>query len=269
MREKLPDRLEEHRIREGEYGSQPGMLYGAFAIQGPCGMGLAIISSGTSEEWRPVKGYEGLYEVSNTGIVRALPKRVPLPNGGFREHELKTLSPEAMEKGYLRVTLCRGHREMDKKLIHVLVADAFIPNGGADYSQVNHRNGVKRDNWLSNLERCTPSYNLWHAIETGLIVDKEYHGPQPEPPIRCEQYFDPWEHVSVSGNRRVPNWQEMCFVKDLFWAEEECVMQLHPPKSEYVNCHPFCLHLWRSLEQPIPTPNSILVGLKTDEGNWS
>ncbi|WP_456813633.1 MULTISPECIES: DUF7694 domain-containing protein [unclassified Bradyrhizobium] len=44
-----------------------------------------------------------------------------------------------------------------------------------------------------------------------------------------------WEHVAVSTPRRCPNWEEMCFVKDLFWNEEECVMQLHPPHSQYVN----------------------------------
>jgi hypothetical protein len=68
-----------------------------------------------------------------------------------------------------------------------------------------------------------------------------------------------WEHVSVSINRRMPNWTEMCFVKDLFWDEEEAVMQLHPPKSTYVNHHPYCLHLWKSLEEPIPLPPSTLV----------
>src|SRR3954463_731637 len=54
-----------------------------------------------------------------------------------------------------------------------------------------------------------------------------------------------WEHVSVSTRRRPPNWQEMCFVKDLFWEPEECVVQFHPPRSEYINNHPHCLHLWR------------------------
>src|ERR1700733_966886 len=44
-----------------------------------------------------------------------------------------------------------------------------------------------------------------------------------------------WEHVSVSTRNRTPNWQEMSFVKDLFWNEEECVVQFHPPKSTYVN----------------------------------
>lgn len=74
----------------------------------------------------------------------------------------------------------------------------------------------------------------------------------------------PWEHVSVSTQRRLPNWQEMCFVKDLFWDEEEAVMQLHPPKSEYVNYAPHCLHLWRPLREKIPMPPTIMVGPKGD-----
>ena len=60
----------------------------------------------------------------------------------------------------------------------------------------------------------------------------------------------PWEHVSVSTRHRCPNWKEMCFVKDLFWDEEEAVMQLHPPKSTWINNHPFCLHLWCCLDAP-------------------
>lgn len=70
-----------------------------------------------------------------------------------------------------------------------------------------------------------------------------------------------WEHVSVSTPRRCPNWQEMCFVKDLFWDEEECVMQLHPPQSEYVNNSRYCLHLWRPTSQEIPMPPSGFVGI--------
>lgn len=72
----------------------------------------------------------------------------------------------------------------------------------------------------------------------------------------------PWEHVSVSTRHRTPNWKEMCFVKDLFWAPEEAVMQLHPPRSEYINNHPHCLHLWRPNDGNIPLPPSIAVGFK-------
>lgn len=71
-----------------------------------------------------------------------------------------------------------------------------------------------------------------------------------------------WEHVSVSLNNRTPNWREMSFVKDLFWDETDCVMQLHPPKSEYINNHPYCLHLWRPIGKEIPIPDSLLVGYK-------
>lgn len=56
---------------------------------------------------------------------------------------------------------------------------------------------------------------------------------------------DWWEHVSVSLEDRIPTWVEMCRVKDLFWMETECVVQFHPPKSDYVNIHPNVLHLWR------------------------
>lgn len=54
-----------------------------------------------------------------------------------------------------------------------------------------------------------------------------------------------WDHVSVSLATRCPTWDEMCWVKDKFFGPEEAVMQLHPPKSEHVNHHEFCLHMWR------------------------
>lgn len=72
----------------------------------------------------------------------------------------------------------------------------------------------------------------------------------------------PWEHVSVSTSHRCPNWEEMCFVKDLFWDAETPVMQLHPPKSTWINNHPYCLHLWRPVAKSIPLPPSVAVGLK-------
>ena len=71
-----------------------------------------------------------------------------------------------------------------------------------------------------------------------------------------------WEHVSVSTDHRTPNWHEMCFVKNLFWNEDEAVMQLHPPKADYVNYHPYSLHMWRPMNATIPMPPSILVGPK-------
>lgn len=72
-----------------------------------------------------------------------------------------------------------------------------------------------------------------------------------------------WEHVSVSiSKKRCPTWEEMCMVKDLFWDEQDTVIQYHPAKDDYVNMHPRVLHLWRPREEKIPVPNSIMVGLK-------
>lgn len=74
-----------------------------------------------------------------------------------------------------------------------------------------------------------------------------------------------WEHVSVHAANAhnksfVPCWDEMCYVKEVFWDPEDVVMQLHPARSEYVNAHPAVLHLWRPIGQEIPTPHSSLVG---------
>lgn len=74
-----------------------------------------------------------------------------------------------------------------------------------------------------------------------------------------------WQHVSVSIHGRpslCPSWQIMCKIKELFWEAEDWVVQFHPAQSEYVNNHPGCLHLWRPTNVPLPTPDSVLVGIK-------
>jgi len=73
-----------------------------------------------------------------------------------------------------------------------------------------------------------------------------------------------WDHVSVSLEKRNPNWEELCFIKDLFWEEEETVIQFHPKKSEYVNNHPYCLHLWKNQYEEHQLPPGIFTGIKRD-----
>lgn len=72
--------------------------------------------------------------------------------------------------------------------------------------------------------------------------------------VECGLEGEPWEHVSVSLPKRCPNWKEMCFVKDLFWGDEEVVVQFHPPRSQYVSIHDTCLHLWRPKAGTFPMP---------------
>lgn len=69
-----------------------------------------------------------------------------------------------------------------------------------------------------------------------------------------------WEHVSVSTATRCLTWEEMCFIKALFWNDDETVVQYHPAKDVYVKRHPYCLHLWRPVGQELPVPPPILVG---------
>lgn len=74
-----------------------------------------------------------------------------------------------------------------------------------------------------------------------------------------------WEHVSMDGKNRMPTWEEMCQLKDMFFTEEECCVQYHPPKSEYVNNIPYCLHIWKPIEKYgviLPIPPSLFVGAK-------
>lgn len=62
-----------------------------------------------------------------------------------------------------------------------------------------------------------------------------------------------WEHVSVSPYRgKLPTWDDMCEIKDIFWEDEEAVIQIHPKKSEYVNILDNCLHLWRRKDMELP-----------------
>lgn len=74
-----------------------------------------------------------------------------------------------------------------------------------------------------------------------------------------------WDHVSVSLPNRCPNWIEMSHIKDLFFDDSETVVQFHPKKSEYVNCHPNCLHLWRSQSEEHKLPPTILTGFMVGE----
>lgn len=113
-----------------------------------------------------------------------------------------------------------------------------------------------------------------HRIKVGRMASDETYG--------CNGAFDValnrgqrvfviasdqlgWEHVSVSRKDRPPTWEEMCQVKALFWSDEDCVIQYHPPRSEYVNNHPNCLHLWRPIDVRVPMPPSIMVGFKGEE----
>jgi len=103
-------------------------------------------------------------------------------------------------------------------------------------------------------EMKSPTGVNWGAFAYPLLDGSELHIIS-----SGEDDMYHWEHVSVSHPRRCPTWDEMHKIKQLFWTDEEVVMQLHPPQSCYVNLHPFCLHMWRPVKAEIPLPPSILL----------
>ena len=111
--------------------------------------------------WKPIKGYEGIYEVSDTGLVRSL--RDDTKN---RTYSGKILKPGKTGAGYLFVLLSVNGITQNR-MIHRLVAETFLPETGKNL-EVNHIDGNKENNVVTNLEWCTRAYNLKHAVDNGL-----------------------------------------------------------------------------------------------------
>lgn len=133
--------------------------------------------------WKPIKGFEGKYEVSDDGSVRnAVSHRV--------------LRHKSAGAGYKQV--CLGARNY--RYVHRLVASAFINNQDS-LPQVNHLDGDKANNCAANLEWCSRSMNLRHAYETGLLdssaCKKPLHGAR-HPRSRAVTMLSDTGHISIT-----------------------------------------------------------------------
>lgn len=116
------------------------------------------------EIWKPIQGYEGLYEVSNLGQVKSLKRSVKHSKRGMRATPCKLLKPSITKTGYPNVSLCKDG-VVAYKSIHRLVAQAFIPNP-CGLPQVNHKDGNRANNLLSNLEWVSVSQNVQHGFDS-------------------------------------------------------------------------------------------------------
>lgn len=110
------------------------------------------------EIWKDIAGYEGLYQVSNLGGIKSLPRNST--RGGI----LKPL----IHRGYSSVELCKNNIKKRFR-VHRLEAFAFLPNP-KNKPYINHKNGIRNDNRLENIEWCTNSENQLHSYrELGRI----------------------------------------------------------------------------------------------------
>lgn len=114
------------------------------------------------EIWKDIEGFEGKYQVSNTGYVKSLDF-----NHTGKE---KILKNKVNRQGYEYVTLYKNGKQY-YPAIHRLVAEAFIPNPN-ELEQVNHIDGNKKNNVAENLEWCTNLENMQHAIRNDLVRNK-------------------------------------------------------------------------------------------------
>ena len=103
----------------------------------------------TEEIWKDIPGFENKYQVSNIGHIRSLNYK--------RTGKCKIMKTPIDNTEYLQITLCKNNKKYKYK-VHQLVALVFIPNPN-NYPQVNHKNEIKTDNRVENLEWCTPKYN--------------------------------------------------------------------------------------------------------------
>lgn len=118
------------------------------------------------EIWKDMKGWEGIYQVSNYGRVKSLERTIYKKRGGILYVTEKILKPRVNTHGYMTVHISKvGLAKVLR--IHTAVAQAFVPNPN-NYPHINHLDGIKANNSADNLEWCTPLMNNLHAIATGL-----------------------------------------------------------------------------------------------------
>lgn len=123
------------------------------------------------EVWKDIKGYEGLYQVSNYGRVKSLPKRYGSGRGYLRAEMI--LNPNLERAGYLRVNLHK-HKEQRKYRVNRLVLETFNPVDGMERLHVNHNDENKENNRLDNLCWMTAKENCNHGSHNEKVSKSKY-----------------------------------------------------------------------------------------------
>lgn len=146
------------------------------------------------EEWRDIVGYEGKYMVSNIGRIKS-----------FTHSFVKILRQPIAREGYCRITLSKKDNQKSCS-VHRLVAMAFLPNP-LNKPQVNHINSKRDDNRVENLEWCTATENLQHAVKVGF-----YYSPMKGRKGRLNRLSIPIYQLDLNG-RFIKEWDSMSDVQ--------------------------------------------------------
>lgn len=125
------------------------------------------------EEWRPIEGFEGQYEVSNTGKIRSIDRKV-YQQGKFVSYGGTEMKPYHNNRGYQMIALSKGNKKK-RLLVHRLVAIAFIPNID-NLPCINHKDENKDNNNVNNLEWCNHKYNCNYGTHMERVAQKQSIG---------------------------------------------------------------------------------------------
>ncbi len=139
--------------------------------------------SNLQEIWKDIEGYEGLYQVSNLGRFKALPRKRKTKNGSYNCLLPEQILNPTFKTRYYQISLTKSERKT-QHLCHRLVAKAFNANP-YNKPHINHKNGDTKDNRSINLEWCTPSENQIHRLEVLGKKNKPYFTTEISKKIHC------------------------------------------------------------------------------------